>query len=327
MTKFLRKLYRQFYRSQGWLLVTLLAVVLGFLAGFIDVAVDFLADTRFGYCRKGVFLSRKLCCQEVEAGECPNWETWGEAIGAESEWGIYIINYAVYILLAGIFAGLAAWYVKSLAKWAAGSGIPEVKTILGGFVILKFNSWQTLFVKVPGLVLSVASGLNLGKEGPLVHVSCCVCEVVSHAFPKYKGNQAKLREMFSAAAAAGVSVAFGAPIGGVLFSLEEVSYYFPHKTMWRAFFCASVAAVTLQLMDPFHNGKLIIFQVAYTHTYMLFEFIPFIFIAVLSGVLGAFFIRMNLHICRFRRANIAAWSITEAISEFPVVYRYLLTFN
>ena len=43
----------------------------------------------------------------------------------------------------------------------------------------------------------------------------------------------KRREILSAASAAGVAVAFGAPIGGVLFSLEEVSYFFPPKVMWR----------------------------------------------------------------------------------------------
>jgi H+/Cl- antiporter ClcA len=42
-------------------------------------------------------------------------------------------------------------------------------------------------------------------------------------FPKYFKNEGKKREVLSAAAAAGVSVAFGAPVGGVLFSLEEVS--------------------------------------------------------------------------------------------------------
>ena len=36
-------------------------------------------------------------------------------------------------------------------------------------------------------------------------------------FPKYYNNEAKKREVLSAAAAAGVSVAFGAPVGGVLF--------------------------------------------------------------------------------------------------------------
>ena len=48
-------------------------------------------------------------------------------------------------------------------------------------------------------------------------------------------------------------MAFGAPIGGVLFSLEEVSYYFPLKTLWRSFFCALVAAFVLQVSpNAFH---------------------------------------------------------------------------
>ena len=129
-----------------------MAIVVGFLAGAIDIAVDFLADTRFGYCDKGVFLSRKLCCSDSSSDDCDNWIPWSEFFGVESiKWG-YFTDYVVYVIAAGVFAGLAAWYVKALARWASGSGIPEVKTILGGFVILKFNSWQTLFVKVPGLV-------------------------------------------------------------------------------------------------------------------------------------------------------------------------------
>ena len=73
-----------------------------------------------------------------------------------------------------------------------------------------------------GLMLAVASGLSLGKEGPLVHVACCLGNILSYFFPKYRKNEAKKREVLSASAAAGVSVAFGAPVGGVLFSLEEV---------------------------------------------------------------------------------------------------------
>lgn len=58
----------------------------------------------------------------------------------------------------------------------------------------------------------------------MVHIACCIGNIFSYLFPKYGRNEAKKREILSAAAAAGVSVAFGAPIGGVLFSLEEVIF-------------------------------------------------------------------------------------------------------
>ena len=49
-----------------------------------------------------------------------------------------------------------------MAEQAAGSGIPEVKTILSGFVIHGYLGCRTLFTKSVGLSLSVASGLSLG---------------------------------------------------------------------------------------------------------------------------------------------------------------------
>ena len=51
---------------------------------------------------------------------------------------------------------------------AAGSGVAEVRVILSGFVLHGFLGVKTLIIKTLALVLSVASGLSLGKEGPFV---------------------------------------------------------------------------------------------------------------------------------------------------------------
>ncbi|KAI5302375.1 hypothetical protein KEM55_001152, partial [Ascosphaera atra] len=120
---------------------------------------------------------------------------------------------------------------------AAGSGVAEVKVILSGFVLHGYLGFKTLVVKILALILSVASGLSLGKEGPYVHIATCIGNIACRVFSKYHSNDGKRREVLSASAASGVAVAFGAPIGGVLFSLEEVSYYFPTKTLFRTFFC------------------------------------------------------------------------------------------
>jgi chloride channel 3/4/5 len=83
----------------------------------------------------------------------------------------------------------------------------------------------------------------------------------------------------AAAAAAGVSVAFGSPLGGVLFGLEGTSNdsYFirdahlccseldafggDFDVMWRGFVTSVIAAVALQYVDPFRTSKLVLFQV------------------------------------------------------------------
>lgn len=84
----------------------------------------------------------------------------------------------------------------------------------------------------------------------------------------------------AAAAAAGVSVAFGSPLGGVLFGLEgKVSQHAssPHSdivspeldtfanesdVMWRGFVASAIAAVSLQWVNPFGTTKLVLFQVS-----------------------------------------------------------------
>lgn len=128
------------------------------------------------------------------------------------------------------------------------------------------GAW-TLIIKSIALPLAIASGLSVGKEGPSVHFAVCTGYVISRFFGKYKQNASKTREILTASAAAGVAVAFGSPIGGVLFSLEvslngaldlsmkadrqqEMANYFPLKTLWRSYFCALVATSVLAVCSP-----------------------------------------------------------------------------
>lgn len=55
-------------------------------------------------------------------------------------------------LLQGAMAFIAAHLVKSLAKYAAGSGISEIKCILAGFVMKGYLGFGTFVIKALTLV-------------------------------------------------------------------------------------------------------------------------------------------------------------------------------
>ena len=71
----------------------------------------------------------------------------------------------------------------------------KIKCILSGFIIRGYLGKWTFVIKSVGLMLAAASGLNLGKEGPMVHLACCIGNIFSYAFPKYGKNEAKKREV------------------------------------------------------------------------------------------------------------------------------------
>ncbi|PSN74006.1 hypothetical protein BS50DRAFT_627375 [Corynespora cassiicola Philippines] len=200
---------------------------------------------------------------------------------------------------------------------AAGSGVAEVKVILSGFVLHGYLGLRTLVIKTLGLILSVASGLSLGKEGPYVHIATCIGNIACRLFSKYSNNDGKRREVLSASAASGVAVAFGAPIGGVLFSLEEVSYYFPPKTLFRTFFCCIAAALSLKFLNPYGTNKIVLFEVRYLVDWKFFELIAFVFTGALGGVLGALFIKASRIWARtFRRIPV--------IKKYPLLEVFLV---
>lgn len=176
---------------------------------------------------------------------------------------------------------------------AAGSGIPEIKTILTGWVIPYFLSLRTLLCKAVGAIFSVATGMALGKEGPFIHIAACIGHLVANLFEKYRENGKQYREILTASCAAGLSAAFGAPIGGVLFAYEELSYFFPRKVLWRTFLCSMIAAITLRALNPHKTGKLVLFETNYGTNYHTHHYMFFILIGIAGGLWGGTFTRAN----------------------------------
>ncbi|KAF4591586.1 Chloride channel, voltage gated [Ophiocordyceps camponoti-floridani] len=321
--------------SQVWVVLILTGLLVGTVAAAIDITTDWLADLKTGFCSSGpeggqFYLNKSFCCYGYDQGsKCVGWKPWSDALGVHSTIGKWVIEYLFFITFSVTLAYCAALLVQEYALHAMHSGIPEIKTVLGGFVIRRFLGTWTLVIKSIGLVLAVGSGMWLGKEGPLVHVACCCAGLFIKLFSNIRDNEARKREVLSAAAAAGISVAFGSPIGGVLFSLEQLSYYFPDKTMWQSFVCAMTAAVVLHALDPFRSGNLVLYQTKYSTDWHGFEIVPYALLGVLGGIYGGLFIKANMAVARWKKSRpwirgpmtqVVAVALLTAIVNYPNLF-------
>ena len=142
-----------------------------------------------------------------------------------------------------------------LSPVAAGSGIPQIKCFLNGIKIPGVIRIRAYLVKVVGIILAVVGGLAVGKEGPMVHAGAVIAGGISQGqsislgisssiFETFRNDHEK-RDFVAAGAAAGVSAAFGAPVGGVLFALEEAASFWNQALTWRLFFTTVISYMTL----------------------------------------------------------------------------------
>lgn len=176
---------------------------------------------------------------------------------------------------------------------AAGSGVPEVKTILSGFVIRRFLGSYTLFTKTIALILAIASGMALGKEGPYVHLATCVGNITSRLFPFINENDYLKKEILCASASSGVALAFGSPLGAVLFTLEEINHYLPSNQLFLIFFCAITSTLFLKFLNPYGTNKTVLFELNYTSDWKAGELVFFVIIGIAGGLFGAAFIKFT----------------------------------
>ena len=281
----------------------ILTLLTGFITGFVALFVTFFTKslTRAKYLHFGALVAKE---RDLEV-------PFGTAF--------------CFLLACNFCFAWVAFLTVYAEPLASGSGIPEVKCFLNGIDIPRVVDVKTLIFKALGIIFSCSAGLPLGKEGPMVHVGAVVAASVSQGagvalgvggrFKQYQDfrNDREKRDFVACGAAAGVAAAFGAPIGGVLFSLEEGASFWSTKLTWRCFFCAMTTVFTLFIANStpslfghsdnsamFSFGEFFSLQ-GETSNYSVWELSLFMLTGCMGGLLGALFNSASSWLFRLRQ--------------------------
>ena len=131
--------------------------------------------------------------------------------------------------------------------------------------------------------------------------------------------------MIAAGASAGVSAAFGAPIGGALFSYEmsKPNTFWTFSMLWRVFFASATSTFLLSIFSSMTSGSTFTLNDSAALKFgkleesesSLLDIPAAIIIGAICGLLGSFFIYVNVNLAVLRKKYITKnWmKISEAI--------------
>eukprot|EP01116_Phalansterium_solitarium_P023548 TRINITY_DN8304_c0_g1_i1.p1 TRINITY_DN8304_c0_g1~~TRINITY_DN8304_c0_g1_i1.p1 ORF type:complete len:749 (+),score=190.11 TRINITY_DN8304_c0_g1_i1:104-2350(+) len=189
---------------------------------------------------------------------------------------------------------IAIFITDKFAPAAAGSGVPQMKTIISGSGNPQWLSKKTLLVKFVGLCCTSASGMFCGGVGPFIHIGAMFAEtLMKHVpwFQQLRRHPGIYPQLLVVGCSVGITSSLGVPIGGTLFGVEVTSAMYLTRTYWWTSFAAPIAGVLFiilintirqnwtNLLQPFAHLN-------FDHlTYTASELVFFVFLGVLIGLL------------------------------------------
>ncbi|CAH2318467.1 chloride channel -Kb-like isoform X1 [Pelobates cultripes] len=227
--------------------------------------------------------------------------------------GNMLLRYLSWTVYPIALVAFSTGFAQSITPHSGGSGIPEMKTILTGVILEEYLTIKNFGAKVVGLTCTLAAGstMFLGKVGPFVHLSSMIAAYLGRMRSSVTGdyeNKSKEHEMLVAAAAVGVSTVFGAPISGVLFSVEVMSSHFAIRNYWRGFFSAACGAFMFRVLAVFNSEQETISAVFKTNFKISFPFdLPetffFMILGAICGVVGCAYLFCQRWLLGYVRIN------------------------
>ena len=221
-----------------------------------------------------------------------------------------LVNFLLFLTFMGGFTFAAVMLTVHVFPVIAGSGIPEIRSILSGSLLPQYLRTLVLPVKLLGVMLMVSSGFWVGKEGPAVHLACLVGVFYVRMLPIFqtvRDNRTLYRWLLTSCSALGPAGVFGSPIGGVLFSIEATASYFSVTELFFSFIAAVPAALVVRvLLGVYLTGNPAFAPITQLQSSQILvphagEFFWAMLMAVILGLVGPLFIELSSQTTKLRR--------------------------
>ena len=182
------------------------SIIIGLISGAVCTAFHFLIN-KVNVLRINIFRKDDITdFQRITSG------------GADSKEIFFIISsYLILFIVTIIFLNIVHVIIKRYPT-TSGSGLPQTKALLEHKIEYKLP-FRNIVAKFFGGILSISSGLSLGREGSSVQMGSLIGYIFSKSMNVEKENG---NYLIAAGAGAGIAAAFTAPLASSILIFESL---------------------------------------------------------------------------------------------------------
>uniref|UniRef100_H3GRX4 Chloride channel protein n=1 Tax=Phytophthora ramorum TaxID=164328 RepID=H3GRX4_PHYRM len=210
--------------------------------------------------------------------------------------------------------------LRSLRLSSDGSGIPVMRALFAGVYQNPGDmlSFRTLVAKSLSTVIASGSGLSVGRAGPFTHLMAMIGFLMGKLALFRRVNFGQENYNFiRAAVACGTTANFGAPLGGLLFSIEVTAKYYEIKCLWEGIICSSVCILVFNVIT-FLKRDVLFERTTFAGFDMDYEIFAFVLLGVVTGMKLFAKLGLNGPSLKRRTVHIVSICFATAVLTYPL---------
>ncbi|MCF6776942.1 H(+)/Cl(-) exchange transporter ClcA [Thiotrichales bacterium 19X7-9] len=220
---------------------------------------------------------------------CIHWISQGQQVAFAALKDYWFLKSLVAVILTTSLLSLSLLIVRHIVPEASGSGVQEIEGVLENKRQMRW--WRVLPAKFFGGILSLSSGLVLGREGPTIQIGGAIGHLVRRLF---KLDKEYAHILIAAGAGAGLAAAFNTPLAGILFVIEEMRHQFKYsfQSLQTVIITCVVADIFLQIilqMGGYNIRQMMDIDMTAYQSLPLSSLWLFIIFGVIFGAFGTIF--------------------------------------